>query len=282
MKSKLKQGLAILVILEIGLVHYFSAQHEFEESTLLGFLFIANFLGSLVAAYGIYRRKLWGWGLGSFIALGSLTAYVWSRTTGLPGLEPEEWLSPWGVMSLVSEGLFLAMVTWRFLDTRPTGENSPLPTSSLGRAWLPVSGLVLLIVVNFTTVRLDALFPSADHEHNYTLFGVRWMEPVKSLKAFEEEYGVKVSLVAVSSMDSIIDVRLKVLDLKKAQPLLDNHTALLVNDQTLILSPHQHRQPVKEGKVFFTFYPNQKLIVKRGTLVSLVFEDFRLEPIAVQ
>ena len=50
MKTKLLRGFAIFLIIEIGLVHYFSSQHEFEEAWILGYLFIANFLGGLLSA----------------------------------------------------------------------------------------------------------------------------------------------------------------------------------------------------------------------------------------
>ena len=50
MKSKMLPWIAIVLILETGLVHYFSAQHEFEAAAFLGYLFMANFLGALLAA----------------------------------------------------------------------------------------------------------------------------------------------------------------------------------------------------------------------------------------
>ena len=43
MKHKTLQILAVILIIEIGLVHYFSAQHEYEEAAVLGYLFVANF-----------------------------------------------------------------------------------------------------------------------------------------------------------------------------------------------------------------------------------------------
>jgi hypothetical protein len=284
-KSKLLHLLAILVILEIGLVHYFNAQHEFEEAAVLGYLFVVNFMGGLLAAYGIYRRRAWGWGLGLFIAAASLAGYGWSRTTGLPGLEVEPWLSPWGVLSLGAEGLFVLLAfarrTGRPWRPVPTGTPpvAPLaaPAHRLGRFALPAAGLMALVLLNGTALRLDALSHDQDQAHIFSLPQVR-EAPVLSQQALEQQYGLQLSLVAVSSMGSIIDVRLKILDLEKAAPLLAEHSALLVGD-TLILSPHQHRQPLKEGKAFIVFYPNQKHVVAPGTPVSLAFENIRMEPI---
>lgn len=102
-----------------------------------------------------------------------------------------------------------------------------------------------------------------------------------SLKEFEEQYGMQVSLVGVSALDSIVDVRIMVLDTEKADHLLEAHTALLVGD-TLILPPHMHRHTLKQGLPYIVFYPNPQNIVKSGTSVSLVFDDIRLEPIITQ
>ena len=283
MKHKTLQILAVILIIEIGLVHYFSAQHEYEEAAVLGYLFVANFLGTLVAAYGIYRHQIWGWGLGWVIALGSLLAYVWSRTTGLPGLEAEEWVSAWGVMALVTESLFCMLVFTRPWRTVSANVEPASPSNWRGRYALPAAGLIALALVNFSTYQLDLLYPQ---EHTITLRSAL-LTPEVSLDAFQEEYGVEVYRVAVSALDGIVDVRLKIVDVEKAEQLLEEdedghgHSALLASD-TLILAPHLHRVPMKEGKTIYVFYPNPQSVVKRGTPVSLVFEDARLEPVIAE
>lgn len=102
----------MLLILITGLIHVVEAGEGFEEAAYKGWLFCANGLGALAAAYGIFQRKCWGWGLGFVIAAGSIAGYVLSRTVGLPGIpaEPDEWLEPLGVASLLAEGLFVAIV----------------------------------------------------------------------------------------------------------------------------------------------------------------------------
>ncbi|MEP7345851.1 MAG: hypothetical protein ABI877_11305 [Gemmatimonadaceae bacterium] len=101
-----------MAILGTGLIHFIDAPDAFSEMTYKGLLFIANGVGSLVAAYGIFSSKReMGWLLGLVIAVGSILAYVASRTVGLPGLaaEPDAWLEPLGVASLVCEGLFVIL-----------------------------------------------------------------------------------------------------------------------------------------------------------------------------
>ena len=104
--------LAIAAILGTGLIHFVEAPDAFDEVTYKGLLFVANGVGALVAAFGLYRNnRTVGWALGVLIAAGSLVAYAASRTVGLPGLpaEPDAWLEPAGVASLVCEGLFVVL-----------------------------------------------------------------------------------------------------------------------------------------------------------------------------
>ena len=104
--------LAIAAILTTGIIHLVEAPESFGDATYKGLLFVANGFGALVAAFGIYRdRPAIGWSLGLLVAGGALLAYVASRTIGLPGLaaEPEAWLEPMGVASLICEGLFVIL-----------------------------------------------------------------------------------------------------------------------------------------------------------------------------
>jgi hypothetical protein len=104
--------LAIAAILGAGLIHAVEARDAFGDATYKGLLFVANGVGALVAAVGVYRnQRTLGWILGIVVAGGAFLAYVASRTIGLPGLpaEPDAWLEPMGVASLVCEGLFVVL-----------------------------------------------------------------------------------------------------------------------------------------------------------------------------
>jgi hypothetical protein len=101
--------LAVVAIVAIGLIHLRLVGDAFGNATYEGLLFVANGVGALVAAVGVYRDRDWGWLLGALVAGGTLLGYVISRTVGLPGLpaEPDAWLEPLGVASLVAEAVFL-------------------------------------------------------------------------------------------------------------------------------------------------------------------------------
>jgi hypothetical protein len=110
--SPTRKWLAIAAILATGIIHFVEAPESFGDATYKGLLFVANGLGALVAAFGIYRdRRGIGWVLGLLVAGGALVGYVASRTVGLPGLaaEPDAWLEPMGVASLICEGLFVIL-----------------------------------------------------------------------------------------------------------------------------------------------------------------------------
>lgn len=120
---------AIGLIIVTGLVHLIDAPDAFEEITYKGVLFVLNGVGALAAAYGIYRNQRWGWTLGLVISVGSILAYVMSRTAGLPGLpaEPDEWLEPLGVISLLAEAGFTAIALASFRPVAPN--NTPMQSS---------------------------------------------------------------------------------------------------------------------------------------------------------
>jgi hypothetical protein len=282
MKSKVITWLAIVLVLEIGLLHLMTAQGEYDEAAYMGYLFVLNFLGALLAAYGMYRRQLWGWLLGLFIAVGSIAGYAWSRTQGMPGMEVEEWFSPYGIVSMTVEGIFILLFLLRPWKIAADEELPSTAQRSL-RYIQPVTGVLILVVISVFTLRWDTSVTQMFGTHVVSLDQVL-NAPVTSLSELEEQNGVQVSLVATSMMDSIVDVRLKIIDPDKAHALLINQAALLVNDQSLILAPHMHSHTgtrLKEGKVFTIFFPTQQ-VIRTGSDVSLVFGSERVEPVVVR
>lgn len=103
-------GAGIALILVTGAIHFIDAPGSFSDATYKGLLFLANGIAAVVAAFGIYRgARLLGWGLGVLVAGGALVGYVISRTVGLPGLAPDVWLEPLGILSLMVEAAFIAL-----------------------------------------------------------------------------------------------------------------------------------------------------------------------------
>jgi len=112
--------LAIALILVTGIIHFVDAPDSFEEATYKGVLFLANGVGALVAVAGLWTNQRWGWWLGLLVAGGAFVGYVASRTVGLPGIpaEPDAWLEPLGVLSLLAEAGFVALAAWAVQGAR--------------------------------------------------------------------------------------------------------------------------------------------------------------------
>src|SRR5919199_813843 len=100
------------LILLVGLIHLLESPEQFEAAVYVGILFLLNFVGSCVAAIGIFRgARGWGWLLGASISCTALLAYLASRAFGLPGLGgyAGAWSDPVGSFSVLIEGLFVGL-----------------------------------------------------------------------------------------------------------------------------------------------------------------------------
>ncbi len=279
LRSRFPHWLAILLILETGLLHILTAQGEYEEAAYMGWLFAANFFGSLLAAFAIHHRQVWGWVLGCVLAAGSIAGYIWSRTLGMPGMNVEEWFTPFGVVSLSVEGAFLLLALFRpWRDRTNAGTLTPA-----FRVVAPFLGVALIVSVGFLAWQWDTAVTRAYGHHVGSLEQV-CKTPPTTMAELEDEYGIEVSLVAISMMDSIVDVRLRVVDPDKAHVLLQHQAALLVGQQSLILAPHMHSHSagrLKAGKIFVMFFPAGQTI-RPGSEVSLVFGPVRTDPVIVR
>lgn len=103
---------AVIALLAIAAIHFVEVPAALEEAKYKGVLFVANGVGALIAVVGILRRAWsWGWLLGAVVAGGALVGYVASRTVGLPGIpaEPDAWLEPNGVASMLAEGIVVIL-----------------------------------------------------------------------------------------------------------------------------------------------------------------------------
>jgi hypothetical protein len=116
------QGAGIALILVTGAIHFIDAPGSFGDATYKGMLFLANGIAAIVAALGIHRgERRWGWGLGVLVAGGALVSYIVSRTVGLPGLAPDIWLEPLGILSLMVEAAFIVLFAQSRREVPPAG-----------------------------------------------------------------------------------------------------------------------------------------------------------------
>jgi hypothetical protein len=103
-------GMVLIVV--VGLLNFhiphFLIEPTPHASYLLEVALLANVLGAVVAALGIFLGHRWGWLLGIVIAVISVTLYIAQETVGLPGL-PKMWWEPSRLVALLVEGLFLVV-----------------------------------------------------------------------------------------------------------------------------------------------------------------------------
>jgi hypothetical protein len=325
MKFKIVQWLAILLITVTGVLHLITAGEEYTEARYMGVLFLVNFLGSFVAAWGIYRKKIWwGWALGILIAGGSILGYIQSRTIGMPGMEVEEWANLSGIISLASgrnglaesfkdicgvvykestgnlssyglvgfmamsvESLFLMtfVLAKRWADS-VLNENfitfdSTVKRVTGSRAFAPVM-LVAVIMFGILSYQLGAQNGKA-HESEHPL-----PERIISAETLEEEYGIRIQLVAVTAAGGMVDVRYRVIDPDKAAKLMVEDGGIMPmvyvygSDTMLMPDMHMRTQKLIADRVYFDLIPNTQNAVKRGTVVTVAFGDVALEPMVTK
>ena len=282
MKSKILHWLAILLILQTGLFQYLTAQSQYDKAAYLGYIAFANFAGTLISAFLIHRRKKIGWWLGFFIATESIVSFVLTRTVALPGMAVEPWLYPYGIVGSAIDGLFI--ITFLFAQPWKSNLLNEEPASTTRTSYLlPLSGLLLIFAMGYGSYRWDAYAAEVGYHVHVGSLAAVCSTPLTSFDELEQQYGMKISLVAITAMDSIVDVRLKVVDPDKAQALLKNQAAILVNQQVLILAPHLHTHwKLRQGKLHVMFFPTQNNTVHSGSEISLVFGGVRVEPVIVR
>ena len=277
MKPKFIPWIAIGLILVTGWLHFITAASEASEAFYMGWLFILNFLASLVSAVGIFRRKLWwGWGLGVFVAAGSILGYILSRTVGMPGMEVEEWADPIGIPAMIVEGAFLVL----FFLEKPwqTDLAGFVKTAKSPQVAIPA---MMLTVMMFSLVSYQVGARSNSHG------GHPLPDTILTEQALEEQYGIKLELVALTAAGGLVDVRYRVLDPDKAAQLVSDGgimPMLHVDDTDFVLVPdaHMRTQKLVKGRMYFALIPNSQNVVKRGTPVTVAFGDVAVQPVATR
>ncbi len=299
MKSRILQWAGIALILETGLLHLYSTPRELSEAGYMGLLFLLNFAGSFLAAWYIFRQKQGGWWLGALIALGSIAGYIQSRTVGMPGMEVEPWFDPIGIIALSVEGLFLLVFLFDRLPTSAALEQRLWPDLSFPEkyVYLPTLALFFLVLSSTVAHQWDIRYARAQQASLHAA------SRIISAETLEQEYGLKITLVAVTSAGGLVDLRYRVIDPQKAALLLTDESrmpSLLIegycltpsavstspddtNDgyqsDVMLMSDSHMRTRLLPGRVYFMLFPNQQNIVKPGTPIVVAFGDIHLEPI---
>ncbi|MGD8804684.1 MAG: hypothetical protein PVH65_02455 [Chloroflexota bacterium] len=102
----------------------------------------------------------------------------------------------------------------------------------------------------------------------------------------EEQYGLRLRLLAVTAAGGLIDLRLKVIDAEKASQLLGSNeplpTIIVEESGVALQAPADHDLKLEDGIMVFGLYPNRQHAVDTGTAVSVQFGSMSLGPIIAQ
>lgn len=101
----------------------------------------------------------------------------------------------------------------------------------------------------------------------------------------EQDYGLRIQLVAVTAAGGLVDLRLQIVDAEKAKAFLKdpaNYPAVRMgNGVVLRTSPDAATQNIQfeNGRSIFILLPNTGNILKPGDPVSIVFGGLQVESV---
>lgn len=115
----------------------------------------------------------------------------------------------------------------------------------------------------------------------------------QQLRQVEEQWGVEIQGVRLTSADYMLDFRYRVVDVDKAAPILDRHIKphviversgykLQVPISSKLGPLRQTQTHPEEGRNYYAFFANPARHVQQGDLVTVVVGDFSVEHLPVQ
>lgn len=141
---------------------------------------------------------------------------------------------------------------------------------------IPGIALIILIAAGLTLM-IGARKPSPD------------LPVLNSIteSALEEQYGLRVNLIAVTGAGGFVDLRIKIVDGEKAKLLLtdkDNFPSIMAENDMVLNAPEDTKsQPIifENNMDMFILFPNLSNAVEPESQVRVLFGDTALEPIDV-
>ncbi|MET7844522.1 hypothetical protein ACWGDS_20930 [Streptomyces sp. NPDC055059] len=105
---------AVCCALLSAVVHLVIAPEHLAETLYIGILFIAGGVALLLTAGALaLRNSVTAWWAGALVSGGMILGFALSRTIGLPGYHEQGWDHPYGVLSIIAEGVYLvAFFAW--------------------------------------------------------------------------------------------------------------------------------------------------------------------------
>lgn len=265
-----------------GVIHIGIAPGHWEHARAHGLFFTIVGLAQIAWGLAAWRGPSRIMNVTGLVSSGGLIVlYLLARIAPAPfghGTETFEFL---GVVCKVAEGVAMAVLAILIFGDQVlrTGRQAA------GRAIAVL--LVVSVASGFATYggarAAEPFFPSlaSEEDHHPEL-----PERILSAQTLEEEYGVQVSLVAVTAAGGLVDVRYRIVDSEKAEKLVHEEDGSIMpmvyvygSDTMLIPDIHMRTQQLIKDRMYFTLIPNSQNAVQRGAVVTIVFGDVALEPV---
>lgn len=163
-------------------------------------------------------------------------------------------------------------------DTLLEVATDPAPKRPRRRRWVAIVLAALLLA---GTGAARAWWPEQKAD-------VRAGTTLVTAEGMAARYGIDVNLIGVSAAGGLIEFRYKVVDPDKASAMIHDAKLLpivVVEDSgaTMVIPrPHKHATELQLGGTYFFMFANSHNAIHKGTLVTLVMGDARLEHIVAQ
>ncbi len=165
-------------------------------------------------------------------------------------------------------------------EADPPVESAVLPTVRPRQPRLLVVGAAVLLLVGIVTTGKWIRDDGADVRDGTTLVGA---------DGLAARHGIDITLIGTTAAGGLIDFRYQVVDPDKANPIIhdvDLLPALIVEETgaTIALTslPHHGATELELGRTYYFLFANANNAIRRGSEVTVVMGDVRIEHFVVQ
>lgn len=160
----------------------------------------------------------------------------------------------------------------------PPGTMKALTNSALTSRWF-IPAVFLVVILAFGLYNINRAANAQSAPQDVTV-------PVSPL--IEERLGIRVTQVAMSADNGLIDFRYQVLDPDKAGQIMEipeKHPVLIPEGSQVPIKYSlymPHHEKIVAGHTYYLLYYNTGGVMKEGGYVTIVFGDLKLEHVPVR
>lgn len=284
---------AAVAMFAAGIIHLNIISYHWNHAPAHGiFMLVSGMVELAWVAVFLRRPNLQTSTAGAIIAISMVLLWTVTRVFPAPyGDGGPEDIDVSGLVSKLVElmaagALFTLLYQFYLVDMRRS------------RAWqilvaILVAGLALGGIGYGAARASEPLFPDLvqseylPHYHTRAPWDTWRFAELVSHEELAQRSGIEILQLTASGLEGgLIDMRLRVLDADKGQELMDEHELmprLVVESENIELEPtHGHTHIVREGQVYYMFFPNPDKLIKSGDAITIAIDDSRAENFVVK